>query len=232
MSQAPNDETGGDLATLRAAYEEIAAENKRLRDARASVTRQLGPLPISAAVIAGLVSVFPGNSSQSGWHLALIVLALALFALMVVISIAFSGLAPYRELRAAVEGEARPERPPQKDAPTDRPINPSEVVDSVIARVQGAQSDGEPASVEAQWLAAMIDVERQVRDRNGTARASSAERIRPTDLRRPVCVVRKLFVPGPVQSLQEGFNRERRGLYVVQGLFALMVVLLIVARLT
>jgi hypothetical protein len=230
LSGARDDESGDDLETLRAAYEEIAAENHRLRDARASITRQLGPLPISAAVIAGLVSVFPGNSSQSGWHLALIVVALVLFAVMVIVSIAFSGLTPYRELRSAVEGEERARQIAQ-DAPTDGPVNPSEVVDSVMARVQGAQSVSGPPSARAHWYAAMIDVERQVRDRNGSARASSAERIRPRDLKRPVGVVRKLLIPGPVHSLEEGFNRERRGLYVVQSLFALMVVLLIVARL-
>jgi hypothetical protein len=37
-------------------YEYLRSENIRLRDGRGSLTRQLGPLPISAAIVAGLVT--------------------------------------------------------------------------------------------------------------------------------------------------------------------------------
>ena len=92
---------------LRLTLEDLQRENQRLRTARASVTSQLGPLPISAAVVAGLVS---GFSAAGGGHLNHLLLGLALipFGLMVAVSIVYGAIRPYRKLRDSAERERRP----------------------------------------------------------------------------------------------------------------------------
>src|ERR1700724_2034424 len=92
-----------DLATLTAALEDIRRENQRLRDARGSVTKQLGPLPISAAAVAGLTAAFPGAHPGSPAQRHLIYWALGVFGLMVLLSMRYSALRPYRKLRDAEE---------------------------------------------------------------------------------------------------------------------------------
>jgi hypothetical protein len=59
QGEQPVEANGDDrLAALQAAYDDLRRETDRLRDARGAFTRQLGPLPISAAVVAGLVTGF------------------------------------------------------------------------------------------------------------------------------------------------------------------------------
>jgi hypothetical protein len=82
------------LATLRLAYEDVVRERDRLRDARASITSQLG-LPASAGIAIGVVGALQ-EDVDGAW----LVIASALLLVMVVTSIAFSRLAPYRKLRA------------------------------------------------------------------------------------------------------------------------------------
>jgi hypothetical protein len=48
-------------AALKLEYEYLREESIRLREGRASLTRQLGPLPIGAAIVAGLVTGFTSD---------------------------------------------------------------------------------------------------------------------------------------------------------------------------
>lgn len=82
--------------------EDLRQENKRLRDARAAATSQLGPLPLSAAIVAGLVSGF-ASGGKAFAHYWLAVAALCVFGAMVLVSTLSSAFAPYRKLRARVE---------------------------------------------------------------------------------------------------------------------------------
>lgn len=88
------------LGALTLAYEDIVHERDRLRDARASVTSQLGPLPASAGIAVSLVGTL-ADGVNDGW----LIVAAGLFVLLVVISMRYSGLWPYRRLRAKYERE-------------------------------------------------------------------------------------------------------------------------------
>ena len=55
-----------DLETLRLVYADLINERDRLRDARRSITTQLGPLPASAGLIIGLFAAF--GDIESGAH--------------------------------------------------------------------------------------------------------------------------------------------------------------------
>jgi hypothetical protein len=87
--------------------EDVRSENQRLRTARASVTSQLGPLPISAAIVAGLVSGFSATGNAHLNHTLLIV-AFAPFTLMVLVSVLYAAIKPYRKLRDKAERQRRP----------------------------------------------------------------------------------------------------------------------------
>jgi hypothetical protein len=202
-----------ELETLKAALEDIRRENERLRNARGSVTRQLGPLPISAAAVAGLIAAFPGTHPGSPAQRHLIYWALGVFGLMVLLSMRYSALRPYRKLRDAEEATMTKAR---------KPI-PESIADDIRSRyrqkpVGHAGSDG---FEQARWYAAMIAVERSVRGK--TAR-------RPWWLR--LLRVPLLLWPRQAKNLQEGFDLEWQGLFVVQALFAAVIVLLIIARLS
>ena len=74
---------------------DIERERDRLRDARASFTALLGPLPGAAAVVTGIIASAAGRVdwqyvAATGFVLALIV----------IVSVRFMGLKPYRELRS------------------------------------------------------------------------------------------------------------------------------------
>jgi hypothetical protein len=161
---------------LKAAYEDARNENERLRDARATVTRQLGPLPISAGVVAGLVAAFDTDSIQSE---GLLWAALAVFVLFLVpLSMIYSRLPPYRELRKTRE-EALNEQE-----------RPSKVAAAVLQR-----PPPEATPLLTQWYRSMLRLETEVN-----------------------------------ADLVKHFERERRGLLYVQGLFALVIVLLVLSR--
>ncbi len=188
------------VATLKVAYEEIRRESERLRDARASITRQLGPLPISAAVVGGLVTGFAPSGQTVTHHVWLLYLAGGLFALLVVLSIAYSNLKPYRQLRDEKLKAWCPSR-------FDGLESPSQMLARLIKRPQemGTQQ------ASADWHRAMIRLELEI---YGQPRAKWSQH----------------RFPGRIASLQEGFERERSGLVLVQGLFAVVIVLLILAR--
>jgi len=90
------------LLVLRLKLEDLQHEHERLRDARSGITKQLGPLPISAALVAGLVSGFATDGKAHLNH-ALTIGALGAFGLMVFVSMVASVLKPYRKLREKAE---------------------------------------------------------------------------------------------------------------------------------
>src|SRR5947199_10722841 len=83
------------LKALELEYQYLREENLRLREGRANLTRQLGPLPIGAAVVAGLVTGFTGKTHNG----VLLIAALVLFGALVAVSICYSSMKPYRVLR-------------------------------------------------------------------------------------------------------------------------------------
>jgi hypothetical protein len=87
--------------TLTRASQDIINERDRLRSARASVTRQLGPLPASAGIAISLVGALARNAVSEAW----LIVALSLLFVLVCVSIAYSLLPPYRKLRAKYEYE-------------------------------------------------------------------------------------------------------------------------------
>ncbi|HTY97353.1 MAG TPA: hypothetical protein VMB91_09960 [Solirubrobacteraceae bacterium] len=149
------------LELLKDALDDLRRENLRLREARSSVTRQLGPLPISAAAIAGLLAAFPGHGSIGGVQVFLIVLAALAFLAMIGVSIIFSKLRPYRELRNRLERDWPWYAIPQ--------ASPARVIDEVRARSapgeaqSGPPAHEAPASTRMRWYSGMIRVELTVR---------------------------------------------------------------------
>jgi hypothetical protein len=77
----------------------LVRERDRLRDARRSVTAQLGPLPAAAAVVLGLFAGLPDNVQNRG----LVWAALALFIGVIVLSAWGIRLDPYRRLSGQVD---------------------------------------------------------------------------------------------------------------------------------
>jgi len=215
-----------ELSVLKLALEDIQRENKRLRDARSALTRQLGPLPISAALIAGLVSAFPGSNEGSPVQQFLVVLALVVFGVMVFLSMRYSALKPYRRFRDEHEGEqpaAADHSRPASAGWRPRLTSPEQVVDEVVARYSPAEPAETRACVvapgrEAAWYAAMIEVERAIRGRY--------------EQRSRWAHVVRMIRPGKIESLQRACDLEWRGLFIVQTLFVAVVSLLIIARLS
>jgi hypothetical protein len=80
---------------LEKAYLDVVSERDRLRDARAGFTGRLGPLPASAAIVIGLAGSAAGKVNP--WWIAE---AAVLLALLIFISSVYSGLRPYRLIRA------------------------------------------------------------------------------------------------------------------------------------
>jgi hypothetical protein len=162
-----------DLDALKLKYAYVRAENLRLRDGRAALTRQLGPLPIGAAVVAGLVTGFTGKTHNVG----LLIAALVLFGVLVAVSIWYSSMKPYRVLRH--EHEAKFPR---------------------------------SATSERDWYKNAIALENALYGEPSKQKGYRRHR------------------PAEINGLQEGYDRERSGLFVVQGLFAAVIVLLIISR--
>jgi hypothetical protein len=162
------------VEALKLEYEYVRDENIRLREGRASLTRQLGPLPISAAIVAGLVTGFTGTVNRNAYLWS----ALILFGALVVISSLYSVMYPYRVLRQ------------EKEAAFPR-------------STQSA----------ARWYENAIALEKAI---YGDPTAGRGLRARlPTS---------------KVKGLQDGYDRERSGLFIVQLLFALVIILLIISQ--
>jgi hypothetical protein len=214
------------VEALKLAYEDAKHENARLRDARASFTRQLGPLPISAAVIAGLVAAFPGKSSGSPAQLALISFALLLFAVMVLVSTRYSGMKPYRALREEFEVD-----PPEQEHINRSEDSPEALIDRLVNEYAVGNTELQSRSASAVWYARMIKLERSIRGEGKDQKPTWKQwRRKKISLRKYLGSRVKLLWPDRATSSQEGLDLERQGLFVVQGLFAAVVVTLIVAR--
>jgi hypothetical protein len=123
-----------ELEALKLRFEDLRRENERLRDARSAITAQLGPLPISAAIVAGLVSGF-ALGGKTHLHERELYLALWLFGAMVLVSMLASTFRPYRKLR-------------------DKAIEDSEDPDAV---------DPEKAKSAKEWYTRMIKLEETLR---------------------------------------------------------------------
>ena len=95
---------------LEKAYTDLVGERDRLRDARAGFTARLGPLPAAAAIVIGLAGSAAGKA-DTWW----IVEAAVMLALLIFVSTAYSGLPPYRLLRAVHQRSFEP----GADAPGD-----------------------------------------------------------------------------------------------------------------
>jgi hypothetical protein len=192
------------LALLKAAYAAARDENERLRDARRGVTRQLGPLPISASVVAGLVAGFNTESIQceSLLWLALVLLVTVLIPL----SILYSNMRPYRALREDKEELLEKQRVFKKD---ERP--------SEIAEALTTGPPANPTKELIQWYESMLSLERSI--------YGGGERKHWYCWRTP-------RLRTPIDSLVEGFERERSGLVVVQFVFAVVILLLVLSRLS
>ena len=184
-----------DIGSLRLAYDDIVRERDRLRSARASVTRQLGPLPASAGIAISVVGALARGRVDELW----LIVALALLLLLVVVSVLFSVLAPYRRLRAQCEDELARE----------------------AAGGQAAQPTAEAAEhklgfnvnlPEEVWLRHMVELERRIYGP-----------LRTTD--------RPFRHPFKIKNLQDGFDAERTGLYLVQLLFVALIAALVIALL-
>jgi hypothetical protein len=98
----PRERSNPKLETLKLRLKDLQYENERLRNARSGITSQLGPLPISAAIVAGLVSAFTVTGKAHLKHTPAI-WALIAFGVMVIVSITYSALQPYRKLREKAE---------------------------------------------------------------------------------------------------------------------------------
>jgi hypothetical protein len=104
------------VEALELTFKDLQRENERLRDARSEITKQLGPLPISAAIVAGLVSGF-GTDGKLHLDQTVAIWALGVFGAMVIVSILFSAMAPYRKLRD--RAERRLPKPEEAKDPKD-----------------------------------------------------------------------------------------------------------------
>jgi hypothetical protein len=93
--KAPATSRDDALAVQELVYKRVTAERDRLRGARAFFARQLGPLPTFAGVSVALVGAFSDKIKDDEflWW------AFGLFALMVLTSVLYSGMPPYRTLR-------------------------------------------------------------------------------------------------------------------------------------
>jgi len=88
------EERNREVEVLRLALADVEKERDRLRNARASWTARLGPLPAAAAVATGIIAAKSGEVDP-GWAAA----AGVLLVLLLGVSVRYSVLKPYRELR-------------------------------------------------------------------------------------------------------------------------------------
>jgi len=90
-----------DPETLRLVYDDLVHERDRLRDARRSVTSQLGPLPVASAVVVGLFGAL--SDDIHGLMTVVFIVVLAVFFAIAIVSAIALGYQPYRNLRREAE---------------------------------------------------------------------------------------------------------------------------------
>jgi hypothetical protein len=98
-AEAPDARRDNELATLKLVYEQTSQERDRIRGARAFFARQLGPLPTFAGISVGLVGAFSDRIHHGPW----LWIALGVLSLLVAVSLLYSGMPAYRQLRAKKE---------------------------------------------------------------------------------------------------------------------------------
>lgn len=103
-SQAKRDPED-DASTLKLVYEELCQERDRLRNARASFSSQLGPLPIAAGISTGTIVVFARHVE----HPVFLWAALLLLIVLAIVSMLYSGMPAYRQIRAVKQERWRKE---------------------------------------------------------------------------------------------------------------------------
>ena len=179
---------------LELAHEDVVAERDRLRSARAAISSRLGPLPASAGIVIGLVGGLD-HRVERGFLIA----AIVMFALVMLVSIRYSRLPPYRLLRA------------RRVLPDDAHKTAGEAptyLGSTVAR----QTDA------ALWLSRKIDLDGRIygplRKYQGVNFRTFLEGLRSS--------------PPEVDDLQTAFDVELTALNVVQALYAGIVVVLVI----
>lgn len=91
------------VATLKLAYEQTIQERDRLRGARAFFARQLGPLPAFAGISVALVGAFSDKAHHRVW----LWIAVGVLIVLILVSLIYSGMPAYRQLRAQRETKWR-----------------------------------------------------------------------------------------------------------------------------
>jgi hypothetical protein len=204
MSTQPPDR----LRTLKLVHEDIVGERDRLRSARAAITSQLGPLPASAGIVIGLVGSLD-HRVERGFLIA----AGALFGLVMLVSIRYSRLAPYRVLRAR-----RVLRDRQSGAECPGDSMPMESGDKGEPEPWYIGSTVDRSLKPADWLTRKIALEEQI--------YGSLRKDQRVGLRR--CIKRLACPSRNVTDLQGSFDVELTALNIVQGLFACIVIVLLI----
>jgi hypothetical protein len=192
--------------TLELIHEDIVVERDRLRSARASITSQLGPLPASAGIVIGLVAALD-HRVQRGYFIA----ATVLFALVILVSIRYSRLPPYRLLRGRlVLGEGEKNASPgcsERRRRGERDDAWANLICLTAAERLNA----------AEWLSSKVALERRI---YGPPRSTQ-----PLKLKTFFKRLTHSWAPG--EHLQSYFDVELTALNVVQGLFASIVLVLL-----
>jgi hypothetical protein len=132
------------LAALQLAYEQTIQERDRLRGARSFFARQLGPLPAFAGISVALVGAFSENVHHRLW----LWIALGVLILLILVSLTYSGMPAYRQLRARREEKWR-ERLEEEFA------EPARQASSLGLRVEDLLTPRE-------WYIAQIQLEREL----------------------------------------------------------------------
>jgi hypothetical protein len=184
-----------DLETLRLAYTELCRERDRLRNARASFSKQLGPLPVAAGISTGTIAVFARHVR----HPEFLWVALGLLVVLVCVGVLYGGMPAYRQIRATKQKKWR------KDLEARHRVE--------AARAQETNRQIEDLLSPGDWYRAMIALERDIYGEFDSERNKVLPPIRN------------------VKSLQDALDRERTGFYVVQLLFAAVIVMLALSEL-
>lgn len=142
---SPPAENSSPPRTLELLYEEVIRESERLRSARGTFSRQLGPLPLAGALVLGVFTAFAKHP-----HRTLALVAVGLFGLSVVVSMLASGIAPYRRLRVrTIKKQA------EKDSEWSSPELQGAMDTDAVMTPTGVLS-------EEAWLCKRIDLERRL----------------------------------------------------------------------
>jgi hypothetical protein len=152
---APQQVEPDECATLRRVYEGLRSERDRLRDARSSYSRQLGPLPVVAGISTGTIAVF-ARHVRTSW---LLWVALGLLVLLVVVSVLYSSIPAYRQIRARLEPGWR-----------ERLIIRHGAAKATEAAERGLRI--EDLLPPPDWYRAMIELEREIYGHDAPTRSS------------------------------------------------------------